>query len=425
MASDGVPPSLAGLRRRLTAWYVGTFLVILLLLGLGLFAVITRRLDNDLDASLRTASRALAERAAADGVDDASRSLVVPDRRLMILDSLGRSVVDEPVEPWLAHFAMHAPAAGHGVAHDEGNETVLRGFAQPFVAPHGGRFTAVALASEVELEDRYTMLILVAAGAGLVATVLVGVGGWIVARQSTDPVERSVVQMRRFMADAAHELRTPLSVIRSRAEVALQRPRDEQQYAETLQGIEREATRVGRIVEDLLILARADAGERPIERQRVFLDDVTLDAAEAARALAARKKVRVDVEEFEEAPLSGDAILLRQLVLILLDNAIKFSPAEGVVRVAVRRDGGARLTIRDTGPGIPPDQLPHIFERFYRGDAARTRADRGGSEGAGLGLSIAKWIADEHGAAIRIDSAPRMGTMVTVSFPEGDALSSS
>ncbi len=425
MASDGVPPSLAGLRRRLTAWYVGTFLVILLLLGLGLFAVITRRLDSDLDASLRAASRALAERAVSDGVGEASRSLIVPDRRLLILDSLGRSVVGESVDPWIAEFAMHAPGTGHGVAHDVGHETILRGFAQPFMAPGGGRFTAVALANEVELEDKYSMLILVAAGAGLAATVLVGVGGWIVARQSTDPVERSVGQMRRFMADAAHELRTPLSVIRSRAEVALQRPRDEQQYADTLQGIEREATRVGRIVEDLLILARADAGERPIERQRVFLDDVTLDAAEAARALAARKQVRVDVDEFEEAPLNGDAVLLRRLVLILLDNAIKFSPPDGVVHVAVRRDGGARLTIRDAGRGIPPDQLPHVFERFYRGDAARTRADGGSSEGAGLGLAIAKWIADEHRGDIRIDSAQGMGTTVSVSFPEGDVLSSS
>jgi signal transduction histidine kinase len=413
------------LRRRLTAWYVGTFLVILLLLGLGLFGFITRRLDNDLDASLRAAARALADRAAADGLADASRSIVVPDRRLLIVDALGRSVAGDSIEPWITDFAMHAPATGHGITHDVGHETILRGFAQPFVARGGGRFTAVALASEVELEDQYTVLILVAAGAGIVATVLVGVGGWIVARQSTDPVERSVVQMRRFMADAAHELRTPLSVIRSRAEVALQRPRDEHQYAEALQGIEREATRVGRIVEDLLILARADAGERPIERQRVFLDDVTLDAAEAARALAARKQVRVDVDEFEEAPLSGDAVLLRQLVLILLDNAIKFSPERGVVRVAVRRDGGAQLTIRDTGPGIPPPQLPHVFERFYRGDAARTRADGGGSEGAGLGLSIAKWIAGEHGAGIRIDSAPGMGTTVTVSFPESEPLSSS
>ncbi|MGH7621415.1 MAG: sensor histidine kinase [Gemmatimonadaceae bacterium] len=262
-------------------------------------------------------------------------------------------------------------------------------------------------------------------GAALAALVLVAIGGWVLARQSTEPVERAIIHMRRFMADAAHELRTPLTVVRSRTEVALQRSRTPSEYAEALRGIERETVRLGRIVEDLLMLARADAGERPIERQRVFLDDVTLDAAEAARVLADRKAVRVDVEEFEEAPVRGDPALLRQLVLILLDNAIKFTDRHGLVQVAVRAlPAIAELRVTDTGTGILPEQLEHVFERFYRGDPSRTREgsgaesrDASGSEGAGLGLSIAQWIANEHGAAIRIDSRPGHGTTVTVRFP--------
>jgi len=227
-------------------------------------------------------------------------------------------------------------------------------------------------------------------------------------------------QMRRFMADAAHELRTPLTVVRSRAEVALQRSRSPDDYVDALRGIERESIRLGRIVEDLLTLARADAGQRPIERERVFLDDVALDAAEAARVIAERKGVRLEVAEFEEAPVVGDAALLRQLGLILFDNAIKFTPPGGLVRIAVRvaPSGSPTLAVSDSGVGIGTEELPRIFERFYRGDPARTRSDGGGAtEGAGLGLSIAKWIAEEHRAAILVASRPGLGTEVKVEFP--------
>ena len=238
--------------------------------------------------------------------------------------------------------------------------------------------------------------------------------------------------MRRFMADAAHELRTPITVVRARAEVALQRGREPETYVLALKSIEHETERLTRIVEDLLMLARADAGERPIERRRVFLDDVTSDAAGAARVIAERKAVRIDVDEFEEAAVSGDPALLRQLVMILLDNAIKFTDRGGAgVHVGVRAEASsATLTVSDTGIGIPPDQLSHVFERFYRGDPSRTRgasSDGSTSDGAGLGLSIAQWIADEHGGVIRMESQPGHGTRVVVQFPPpvAEVLSSS
>ncbi|MEI2719043.1 MAG: ATP-binding protein [Gemmatimonadales bacterium] len=192
-------------------------------------------------------------------------------------------------------------------------------------------------------------------------------------------------QTRRFMADAAHELRTPLSVLRARAEVALQQPRDVPAYVAALRGIDAESQHLGRIVQDLLTLARADAGERPVEQRRLFLDDLVLDAAEAARVIANGRGVSVAVGAFEECAVVGDPHLLRQLAMILLDNAVKFTPAGGAVTVSVGAVGGlAALTVRDTGIGIPADQLPHIFDRFYRGDQARTRV-LAESGGAGLG----------------------------------------
>ncbi|PYP01882.1 MAG: hypothetical protein DMD61_00085 [Gemmatimonadetes bacterium] len=130
-------------------------------------------------------------------------------------------------------------------------------------------------------------------------------------------------------------------------------------------------------------------------------------------AVAGQKGVHLEVGAFEEAKVTGDPALIRQLLLIVLDNAVKFTPKGGRVEIAVSaHDGQGALVVSDTGIGIPADQLPHVFERFYRGDPARHEAD-----GAGLGLAIAQWIADSHGARIAIDSQPGAGTRVTLTFP--------
>jgi signal transduction histidine kinase len=426
--TPGIPQSLDRLRLRLTAWYVGTFFAILILLGVGMFAAITRQFDRDLDASLRASTSELRRLGRADPAD----GLRIPDRTLFMLDSAGSPLGRETPAPWLQQLARDAWARNGATSTVRTmDERILRANAEPFRLPDGQGVVAVALADEIELEDRYTALIAALGAAALGAVVLVAAGGWFLARQSTAPVERAFAHMRRFMADAAHELRTPLTVVRARAEVALQRGREPAEYVLALKSIERETERLTRIVEDLLMLARADAGERPIERRRVFLDDVTSDAAGAAQVIAERKAVRLDVDDFEEAALSGDPALLRQLVMILLDNAIKFTDRGGVVHVGVRAEGSsATLTVSDTGVGIAPDQLAHVFERFYRGDPSRARdGSRNGStsEGAGLGLSIAQWIAEEHGGAIRIESQPGHGTRVVVQFPPAatEVLSSS
>ena len=226
-------------------------------------------------------------------------------------------------------------------------------------------------------------------------------------------------QMRRFMGDAAHELRTPLTVLRTHAEVTLQQPRDAARYETTLRAIDSEALRLGRIVDDLLTLARADAGERALDRGRVSLDDIALDAAEAAQSLAGARGVEILIEEFEEARVDGDPVLLRQLVIILLDNAVKYTPRGGVVRLRVgSANGAAVLDVADTGVGIAATDLPRVFDRFFRGDPARSRGTTNGDAvgGAGLGLAIAKWIVDAHRAVITVESEPGVGSRFIVRF---------
>ena len=420
-------PPLARLRLGLTAWYLATFGAILVLLGGGVFVVIGRQFAHQLDDSLHDATieiiraariREMEAKTARGQVVDAVEELHIPDRSLYLFDAAGRPVTPASAPAWIVAAAADAGRTGHlQREQNPRRDHTLRLDAERFTLANGTPMVAVAVADKVELEDRYAALIATFGAAAAAALFLVVAGGWFLVRKSTAPVERSIEHMRRFMADAAHELRTPLTVLRSRAEVALQQPRPAGEYEEALRGIESEAKRLGTLVEDLLILARADAGERPIVRERIYLDDLTLEAAGAARVVAQAKGVSVDVDEFDEAPVIGDPTLLRQLVMILLDNAVKFTDRGGRVRVRVGAPNDrALLVVEDTGVGIMSEQLPHVFERFYRGDVARSRANGHGADGAGLGLSIAKWIADAHRAEIALTSAPGKGTHVTVRF---------
>jgi signal transduction histidine kinase len=174
-------------------------------------------------------------------------------------------------------------------------------------------------------------------------------------------------------------------------------------------------------VDSLLVLARADAGERQIDKERIFLDDIGLDVAGAAEIVARQKDVKVTVDEYEEAAVYGDPVLIRQLIMIVLDNAVKFTDAGGQVHVRVSMlEGAPTLVVEDSGVGIKPEELSRVFQRFFRGEAARSR-----TEGAGLGLSIASWIAREHEASISLKSEPGSGTTVTITFPRATTTVSS
>lgn len=412
------------LRLHLTAWYLLTLCGIVVLLGGGLFLAIQRQFEDQLTTSLHDATVELEraaqirEQEAGSGakVVDAVDELHIPDRTLYLVDASGSPIKPAVADQWVLDAAGRATdSSGIDEEREIPGERTLRLHAERFPLRSGRTMVAVAVADKVELEDRYAALITAFGAAALVALVLVSGGGWLLVRQSTAPIEQSMERMRHFMADAAHELRTPLTVLRAQAEIALQQSRTAPEYVASLRAIDAESQRLARIVDDLLTLARADAGERPIERRRVFLDDIAMDAAEAARAVAGAKGVALSVGAFEEAAIEGDPELLRRLVVILLDNAVKFTPVGGSVRISVSQsDNTATLVVGDSGIGIPADQLPHVFERFYRGDPARGRAE---AAGAGLGLSIANWITEAHQATLEITSEPGEGTAVTVRIP--------
>ena len=225
-------------------------------------------------------------------------------------------------------------------------------------------------------------------------------------------IETAYQAEKRFVADASHELRAPLTAIQGNLDLLNRHPdMPEAERAESLTEVTREATRLARLVADLLALARADAGI-VLNRCPLDLDAVILDAYRTARSLAHGQQFVLD--PFEPAAVEGNEDRLKQLLVILLDNALKYTPAGGRVALGLRRqDRDVEIIVRDTGVGIPAQDLPHVFERFYRADPARSR-DPGGT---GLGLSIAQWIVEQHEGTITLESEPGRGTTVIVRMP--------
>jgi heavy metal sensor kinase len=229
-------------------------------------------------------------------------------------------------------------------------------------------------------------------------------------------LESSFKEQQRFIADASHELRTPLAVLRGETEVALAKQRSADEYQQSLSLIQEEAEQLSRIVEDLFILARQpiDAPAR-LMKERVSLNETVKDCARAAQVLATRKGVTLTTESNSASiDLNGDKELITRMILNLLDNAVKYTPAGGEISLALtRQNGNAEIVVRDTGIGIAEVDRQRVFDRFYRVDKARSRA----LGGAGLGLSIVRWIVEVHGGDIHVDSAPGRGSTFTVDLP--------
>jgi len=230
-------------------------------------------------------------------------------------------------------------------------------------------------------------------------------------------LEQSFGTLRRFTADASHELKTPLTVLRTGIERSITHPQAPPEVMETLEETLFEVNRMTEMVDSLLTLARVDEGRAPLHLDDVDLRELLAELAETANILGEQAMVQVAVQvPAEPVPMKVDRSRVRQLLTNLLTNAIKYTSAGGTVDIESALEGEhVVLTVRDTGMGIAPGDLPRIFDRFWRADAARSRTGR--RPGSGLGLAISKWIAEAHGGTITAKSRPGRGTTFTVDLP--------
>jgi heavy metal sensor kinase len=460
------------LRVRLTLWYVGAFSVVLILFSTGVYFfvehILLDRMDANLRVTLQTASSALAR--------DTNQSMPIaealedprfPDQVVALVDADGRMLARKPIRsavvfrlPTLPLRASSSPQFYELSESNSEADDSCRGIYQLLTTFVKGAPSSIIVvtASTEALSDQLDALQNVLAVAIVFSLLLAGCGGWFLARGSLSPLaamasateritannlgERlpvgakdelgrlasrfnellsrlsaSFSQQRQFMADASHELRTPLSVVRTAAQVTLQKPeRSNSEYREALAVIEQQASRLSRIVEDMFALTRADMNQLPLEIGEVYLDEIVSDTTRAAGVLAKSKGVHLNLRDQQEAPYRGDDRLLRQMISNLLDNAIKFTPEAGTVEVRLRRvDTSYEITVTDTGCGIPDELQPRVFDRFFRVDKAR--AGTNGLGGAGLGLAIARSIAELHEGRLTLQSSGPGGSTFCICLP--------
>jgi heavy metal sensor kinase len=227
-------------------------------------------------------------------------------------------------------------------------------------------------------------------------------------------IENSFEQLRRFTSDASHELRTPLAAIRSVGEVGLQKNASPEEYRDMIGSMLEEVNRLTNLVESLLTLSRADAGQLTLRYTNFPVMDLMRDAAGLLEVLIDEKKLTFTLEGDENLFVRGDRLFLRQAIINILHNAVKFTPAGGTISLSVSREGDSKavLSITDNGPGIPLEHRTLVFDRFYRVDSARA-----GDKGAGLGLSIARWAVNSHDGEIALSNAPGGGCTFWIRLP--------
>jgi signal transduction histidine kinase len=265
--------------------------------------------------------------------------------------------------------------------------------------------------SEYQYEHTLQVLLWALILVSIVGLAISGAISVLVARRALTPIRLSLKRQRDFVADAAHELRTPLSIMRTAGEVGINASSMEEQQ-QTIEQMLVENQHLTRLVDDLSLLARADAEAITIEHAPVDLARLVTDTAEEILPLAEEREIHLTADVQGSTVVAGDILRLRQLLLILTDNALKHTPAGGSIIMSLRVAGSrVRLQVMDSGPGIAPADLPHLFDRFYRSDRARA------GEGTGLGLAIGRWIAEAHGGTITAGNRTEGGAVFTVLLP--------
>jgi len=418
---------LGRVRRRLVAWSAGSTLVLLLILGSALYLSV--------DASLAGAGRIQ--------LDTQARAVRL---YLQHLPPGGLTEPDaDPGDPPIGRAAFGGPGSGTiSIIVDEagtflGNEpydktdlpvqdgvtAALRGGVDVRLATvHGapvrvwsetvtidGQHRVLQVIQDRTAEQRtLTILVTVLFGGGLAVLALAAAVGFVYAGRALVPIRESLQRQREFAADASHELRTPLAIVRGSVEHLRRHPKQPvSEVGDALTDIETEVDHLTGLVDDLLLLARSDSGMVELRRDRVDLADVAGEALQRLRAQAEGRGVELSLDA---APVTvpGDADRLRQLFTILIDNAIRHSSSGGTVTVVIHGNAHAGLSVEDEGPGIRPDDLPHVFDRFWRAADAP-------SGGTGLGLAIAAWIAEHHGGTISASNRPTGGARFEVRLP--------
>jgi len=473
---------LDSVRVRLTLWYTAVLTLVLIALSTITYFIFWRstvqRTDVNLaelsEAFLTTLDAEVSDQSGPDSLRLAGQVAITEhrfrDHVFAIFDDAGNIVVSSQEvppasstvpfsSPSFQHFFDASSRADRLFGKVKGGRDGYRGFARHF-SSLGKTYTLVILQSLHQQQEMLEEVTATFAWVIPIAIVLASAGGYFLARKSLAPVvamstqagrigaanlhERLAVQndrdelghlaqsfnglldrlsqsferQRRFMADASHELRTPVAILRGEAEVALsQQGRSLEEYRESLGVLHQEAERLTHIVEDLFTLTRADAGQYPLQLRDFYLDELIAECVHSARTLALAKKICLNLEEASESPIHADESLLRRMILNLLDNAIKYTPEGGSVSVTCCRGGKEyALSITDTGGGIPADLQPRIFERFFRADKARSRTENDGG-GAGLGLSISRWIAEAHHGRLELTHSNPAGSTFTAYLP--------
>ncbi|MCX6635828.1 MAG: ATP-binding protein [Acidobacteria bacterium] len=450
-------------RFRLTAWYAAVLAVTFAAVGAGVWLAMRESIHDTVDKDLRSRLHALRdylEKQAADGDAgplakelEEQAALAPAGTRFRIAGADGRWIYQSPgAREWDTRppEASRLRASGKAQTVVAGGEP-LRVLSAP--VPMGVVQIGIPIDEYYEMLDDFTWTALLASPLLLL---LASAGGYWMSRRALEPVDRitrtageigaqnlsarlplrgagdeldrlsatlnamfarleaAFQRISRFTADASHELRTPVAIIRTTAELARSKPRSENEYAAALDRILSESERTSRLIEDLMLLARADAGADGMVLEPMNLAGSVREACAEVRVLADAGQVRLAPGPLSDCSVPGDDHALRRLFLILLDNAIKYTQAGGEVRVSIRTENRmAVVEVRDTGAGISPEDLPHIFERFYRAAEDRSRA----TGGAGLGLSIAHWIAARHGGEILAESVPGAGSVFRVRLP--------
>ena len=410
-----------GARLRLTLWFGGVFAVILIVIGAAVMVAARTALYDQVDDQLRARSGPLV-RSLGGPFDPGKRDIlrfataggyffaVTGPEGNVLQGSASAEEIDFPTREELEDATSDGENAYLNTKTEDGDD--LRLYIEP-VAGFGGSTYYFQVGRSIEPEQAALRRLFFIMGAGgLAGLLLAGVSGYWLAGRALRPIRQSVAAQRTFVADASHELRTPLTLIRANAELMKM---ESGPGADTagLDDIIKETDRLSYLVGQMLTLARSDSVGVEIKKERVDLGAIVRDIGRQMRLLGNEKGVSVMVES-ASANVDGDEQRLGELAIILLDNAVKYTDGGGSIsaRVSVE-DAKVRFVTLDTGRGIPPESLEHVFDRFYRVDKGRSRE----AGGTGLGLAIAKWIVDAHGGTIEIESEVGRGTTVTVELP--------